>query len=53
MKRVHHFDILLLVSLFPLLEYNNYIDDFVLGVGGVSWSRETENMPNSDANVIK
>ena len=41
---VHHFDTLLLVSLFPLLEYNNYIDDSVLDVDGVSRSRETENI---------
>ena len=52
-----------LLSLFPLLEYNNYIVDSVLqlDVGGVSRSRETENIetnnrpylhPNSDVNVI-
>ena len=52
-----------LLSLFPLLEYNNYIVDSVLplDVGGVSWSRETGNIEtnnrpylhsNSDANVI-
>ena len=29
---------------FPLFEYNNYIDDSVLDVGGVSWSRENENI---------
>ena len=50
-------------SHFSLLEYNNYIVDSVLqlDVGGVSWSRETENIEtnnrpylhsNSDANVI-
>ena len=37
-KRVNHLGTLLLVSLFPLLEYNNYIVDSVLqlDVGGVS-----------------
>ena len=43
-KRVHHFGTLLLVSLFPLLEYNNDIDGSLLDVDGVSQSRETENI---------